>query len=367
MATKRVAVIGAGVVGLAVAHALATRGNEVWLFEKHARVGAETSSRNSEVLHAGLYYPPGSLKARLCVEGRERLVAFCQREGVAWRNTGKLIVATADDERAELDALASRAAENGAVPLQPWTGPEIRRRWPALHAAAGLFSPATGIIDAHGLMTRLRLRGEQRGVRLLLRHEVTAAEQRSAGWRLTVQQPDKAVTTLDADAVVNAAGLWADAVAELPGVDHTLPRQRFVKGCYFQVQGAPPADTLVYPVPSPSLAGLGTHLTLDLAGQARLGPDVAPAADRLDYAVDAARVDAFLLAAQRFWPALTRDRLVPGYAGIRPKLDAAQPADFLVREGSDHGRPGWVDLLGIESPGLTASLALGAHVAALLA
>ncbi len=358
----RVAIIGAGVVGLAVADALSQRGHVVWVLEKNAQIGEETSSRNSEVVHAGLYYPPDSLKARLCVEGRARLLAFCVREGVAHRTCGKLLVAAETVEMAALDALDGRARANGAEPLVSLSGAEIHRRWPELRAVAGLLSPGTAIIDSHGLMARLRQRAEAAGTHVLLRHRVQAVT-RTADWNLTVAQPNGEDTGLQVDKVVNAAGLWADAVATLPGHDPLLPKQVLVKGSYFRVSGPPPADVLVYPVPSPALVGLGTHLTLDLNGNARLGPDVEPARDRHDYTVDVARLQQFLDAARRFWPNLTADRLHPAYAGIRPKLVGDGVQDFLIREGSLHGRPGWVDLLGIESPGLTASLAIGAEIA----
>lgn len=361
-----VAIIGAGVVGLAVAEALSRAGHTVWVLEKNERVGEETSARNSEVIHAGIYYPAGSLKAALCVEGRARLVDFCQRHDVPWRATGKLIVATADDELPALSAIQDKAVRNGTEPLLPVDAMDLRGRWPGVRAVAALFSTGTGIVDSHALMVRLRGLAEKQGATMLLRHALVAAVHGSDGWTLTVDQPDGLQTALHVDAVVNAAGLWADRVARVALPDANLPEHTLVKGNYFDIVGPSPATTLVYPVPSPSLLGLGTHLTIDLAGNGRLGPDVEPALDRHDYAVDPQRQGAFLSAAQRFLPDLTAASLRPAYAGIRPKLAVDHVADFYIREESARGAPGWVNLLGVESPGLTASLAIAAHVQTLL-
>ena len=362
----QVAVLGAGVVGLAVAEVLSRAGHAVTILEKNARIGEETSSRNSEVIHAGIYYPAGSLKARLCVDGRARLLAFCDQHRVPWQATGKLIVATADDELPGLDAILAKAATNGTEPLLPLDAAEIHARYPNVRAIAALWSTGTGIIDSHALMAKLAQLAQQRGADLLLRHRVEAATRIAAGWRLTVVQPDQTWVDLHADAVVNAAGLWADDVARLVVDAPDLPKHTFLKGNYFDIVGPSPAPTLVYPVPSPSLSGLGTHLTVDLAGRGRLGPDVEPAQDRHDYTVDPMRLESFLAAAQRFLPGLTADRLRPAYAGVRPKLATDRVADFWIAEETGRGAPGWVNLLGIESPGLTASLAIAAHVASLL-
>ncbi len=363
----RVLVIGAGVVGLAVADALATRGHDVVLCERHAAVGQETSSRNSEVLHAGLYYPPGSLKALLCVEGRERLVSFCRTEGVAHQWIGKAIVATDTEELPELAAIQTRAVACGAVPLQPMTRAELARRLPQVRAVAGLWSPGTGIVDSHGLMQRLLARLlRQDGVLLLGREVVEAELVPSGGFRVTLQ--GAAGREVDRfDAVVNAAGLLADRVARLMAPDPKAVTDVIpVKGSWFALAGPTPADALVYPVPAPHLLGLGVHLTVDRTGRARLGPDTQPATSLEDLRVDPSRAAAFLASAQRYLPGLRLQDLRPDTAGLRPKLAVDRFADFVVDERTSWGRPGWIDLLGIESPGLTASLAIGARVSAMV-
>lgn len=360
-----VVVIGAGVVGLAVAEACSASAATVTVLEAGDRIGTGISSRNSEVIHAGLYYPTGSLKASLCVEGRERLAAFCAHHGVDHRWTGKLIVATADDELPGLDRIRMQAEANGARPLLPLSAAEVRSRCPNVRGVAGLWSTGTGIVDSHGLMARLRGLTERRDGLVLCRHRVVAASRGGNGWLLRVQQPDGTVAELQTDVVVNAAGLYADAVARMVCADADLPRQIPVKGSYFDIAGAPPAQTLVYPVPSPTLTGLGTHLTLDLAGRARLGPDVQAARDLDDFAVEADRAATFHQSAARFLPGLRLDQLQPAYAGIRPKLATDRVADFYVRHEAERGLPGWINLIGIESPGLTASLALAQRVVAL--
>lgn len=362
----RTVVVGAGAVGLAVAQRLAGAGVEVWVLERHERVGAETSSRNSEVVHAGIYYATGSLKARLCVAGREQLARLIDRGEVAGRWTGKLIVAVQEAEIAELAVIAGRASDNGARPLHSLSCAELSARVPGLRGVAGLWSTGTGIVSAHDLMTWCRRRAERHGAEILLRHRLLSARQAANGWTLQVQQPDGTAVELPCDSVVNAAGLHADKVARLAVDDAALPRQVLVKGNYFDVSGVPLADTLVYPVPPKNLVGLGTHLTLDLAGQCRLGPDVEPATGTEDFAVDAARAAQFFAAASRFFPALRPEQLRPAYAGIRPKLATDRAADFYIAHESGRGAPGWVNLLGIESPGLTASLAIADMVADLL-
>lgn len=362
----RTVVIGGGVVGLAVAHRLARTGSEVWLIERHDRTGTETSSRNSEVIHAGLYYAPGTDKAALCVQGRAQLAHLIARGHVHGRWTGKLIVAVDDSEIGELAKIAARAVANGAEPLVAMTAADIAKRCPHVSGVAGLWSTGTGVVDAHSLMAWLRRRAERDGAEVLLRHSVCGARQKTQGWQLDVLQPDGAQVGIDCDAVVNAAGLTADRVAQWAVADVTLPQHILVKGSYFDIMGAQPADTLVYPVPAPHLVGLGTHVTVDLAGQCRLGPDVQPATGTGDYAVDPSRADSFFRAAIRFLPALRPEQLRPSYAGIRPKLATDRAADFYIAEESARGAQGWVNLLGIESPGLTASLAVADKVAALL-
>lgn len=348
-------VIGAGVVGLAVGRALAQQGLETLVLERAEAIGTATSSRNSEVIHAGLYYPSGSLKARLCVQGRERLYRFCESHGVEHRRCGKLLVASGDAERARLRQIAAQAAVNGVHDLQALGGDEVRRLEPALRADEALLSPSTGIVDSHGLMLALQGDLERAGGALVLRSPVHAVQRVDGGFDL-----DVAGMALQARVVVNAAGLWAPALAAALVAD--APPARFAKGSYFSLSGRAPFSRLVYPMPGE--AGLGIHLTLDLAGQARFGPDVewiAPATpDEIDYCVDPSRAAVFEADIRRYWPALPAGVLQPAYSGVRPKLSGPgeAAADFVIDGPARHGVPGLVNLMGIESPGLTACLAI---------
>ncbi len=360
MEAVEVLVVGAGVVGLAAARALALQGREVVVAEAARVIGSGTSSRNSEVIHAGLYYPPGSLKARTCVEGRERLYAHCRAHGVEHRRCGKLIVASSDAQVAQLDAIAEAAWANGVANLRRLSGAECRALQPGLRAEAGLLSPSTGILDAHGYMLSLQGEAEANGCAFAFGTEVSAVAPGPDG--LTVSF-DGAPQLL-AQVVVNAAGLQAAALAtkvEGLGAGH-VPRLHLAKGSYFALTGRSPFSQLVYPVPE--AGGLGVHLTLDLAGQARFGPDV-EWVDRIDYHVDPARMHQVYAAVRTFWPGLPDGRLAPGYAGVRPKLSGpGEPAaDFRIDGPAQHGIAGLINLFGIESPGLTASLALGDVVA----
>lgn len=361
-------VIGAGVVGLAVARALAVdHGREVTVIEAADAFGTGISARNSEVIHGGLYYPPGSRKARWCVEGRRRLVAWCERNRVDHRVCGKLIVAQAG-EAAALEQIASRARAAGVTELQWRDGAAARAMEPALRCEAALWSPVTGIVDSHGLMRSLLADLERAGGALAVSSRVVGGTVGPARpHRLKVAAGTETVT-VEADRIVNAAGLQAPAVAAaLDGMPpHAVPRQWRAKGHYFSLAGRAPFSRLIYPAPSE--AGLGIHLTLDLGGQARFGPDVEwlddGAAD--DYAVDVRRQPQFEAAVRRYWPGLADGALQPAYSGIRPKLvgPGAEAADFRVDGPAEHGIPGLLQLFGIESPGLTASLALAAEVAA---
>lgn len=350
-------VVGAGVVGLAVARALAMAGREVVLVEAADAIGTGTSSRNSEVVHAGLYYPAGSLKAQLCVEGRERLYAYCASRGVAHRRCGKLIVATDASQHAALDALLAAAHRNGVTDVQALDAADARRREPALACSAALWSPSTGIVDSHGLMLALQGEAEDRGAMLALKSPVERGEVGAGGIVLQVggEQPMR----VRARRVVNSAGLHAPALAaRLDGLDaQFVPPARYCKGSYFALAGRAPFSHLVYPMHDH--AGLGVHLTLDLAGQARFGPDT-EWVDAIDYRVEPRRADAFYAAIRRYWPALPDGALAPAYAGIRPKIvGPGEPAaDFVIQGPAVHGVPGLVNLFGIESPGLTASLAI---------
>lgn len=370
MADASVAVVGAGVVGLAVAARLAPSHPELVLVERHERHGQETSSRNSEVIHAGIYYPSGSLKARLCVEGRERLYAYCARRGVAHRAIGKLIVALAAAEEPALAALAALGRANGA-PLEDLSGAAARALEPRVPACAGLLSPRTGIVSAHGLMDALLHDATAAGAVFQPRARLVALERRSGDWQLTLATPD-GLESFTAERVVNAAGLEADTVAALAGIDLDAAgyRQHWAKGCYFAVSAGYDGwlSRLVYPVPGTH--SLGVHAVLGLDGRLRFGPDVAYLAARtLDYAVDESRRGDFGEAVRRLLPGLRDEALSPDIAGIRAKLQGPGQGfrDFVVSDETARGLPGLVNLLGIDSPGLTSSLALAEEVARLVA
>lgn len=359
-------VIGAGVVGLAIARALAMAGREVVVVEQHGAIGEETSARNSEVIHAGIYYPADSLKARLCIGGARALYEYCAAKGVAHRRCGKLIVAVHPEQTAALAALRERGRANGAAELEWLSASELAAREPAVLGAAAVWSPATGIIDSHALMLALLGDLEQHGGALALRTRFVEGELDGGRVRVTCDA-DGDRYELVARTVVNAAGLHASRVAHaLRGfAAREIPATHYAKGNYFVLSGPSPFSHLVYPLPEPG--GLGIHATLDLAGRARFGPDV-EWVDRLDYAVDASRAERFYAAIRTYWPALPDGGLTPGYAGIRPKITSrGEPAgDFLIRATAEDGAE-LVELFGIESPGLTASLAIGAHVRSLLA
>ncbi|WP_420843659.1 NAD(P)/FAD-dependent oxidoreductase [Marinobacter salexigens] len=349
-------VIGAGVVGLAVARTLAKAGHEVVVLEAGDCFGEGISSRNSEVIHAGIYYPESSLKARLCVEGRRQLYEYCERRKVGHQKCGKWIVATNEAQSSGLESIQARASANG-VPLQLWDGPSVARQLPEARSNAGLWSPETGIVDTHGLMLALLGELEDAGGSLALRSPVERIES-VAGAHL-VQVGGAAPCMLKARNLINAAGLGAVPLTRnwhgLP--DSQRPTQWFARGVYFSYSGRHPFSNLIYPVPEPG--GLGVHLTLDLAGQARFGPDV-EWIEREEYGVDPERVNAFVAGIRQWWPGLEAERLQPAYAGIRPKLKDAEGGffDFRIDGPQEHGIPGLVNLFGIESPGLTSCLAI---------
>jgi len=360
-----IVVAGAGVVGLAVARALTAAGREVVILEKADSFGTEISSRNSEVIHAGLYYPTGSLKARLCVEGRDKLYRYCASRGVAHRRCGKLIVAVERDQLPALDALARLAAENGVGDIERLSDACVRHLEPELKAAGGLYSPSTGIVDSHGLMLSLLGEAEAGGAVIAYNTEITRARLTGRGVEISINGEDRPV--LDAKLLINAAGLHAPALARsIEGFPaERVPQSWLARGCYFSMTGRTPFRRLIYPLPEPG--GLGVHLTLDLAGQARFGPDV-EWIDAIDYAVDPGRAEAFAASIRRYWPGLDPSRLSPAYAGIRPKLSGPgmTAADFRIDGPADHGDLPVVHLYGIESPGLTSSLAIADHVVRLL-
>ena len=361
-------VIGAGVVGLAAARALALAGREVIVLEAAAAFGSGTSSRSSEVIHAGIYYAAGSLKARLCVQGKQRLYDYCAERGIGHRRCGKLIVATSQAQASQLRAIAARAAANGVHDLR-WLGrAEAQALEPALECQAALLSPSTGIVDSHGLMLSLLGDVQRAGGVLAVHSEVKSlqagASIASPAIEIEVGEGG-ARTTLRARQVVNAAGLGAIALAHrtrgLPAAARPPLPTRWAKGNYFTLAGRAPFRHLVYPVVEPDSPSLGVHLTLDLGGQAKFGPDVEWQDRPDDYRVDPARADAFSAEVRRYWPGLPPGALQPGYAGIRPKRTGpGEPAaDFLIQGPRLHGVPGLVNLFGIESPGLTSCLSIG--------
>ena len=359
-------VVGAGVVGLAIGRALAQRGLETIVLERANAIGTGTSSRNSEVIHAGIYYPAGSLKARLCVAGRELLYRYCESHGVDHRRCGKLLVATNDAQVAKLAQIQAQAACNGVHDLRRLDAAQLHALEPELAAVAALHSPSTGIVDSHGLMLALQGDLEAAGGALARLSPVLSIGRGHvhAGAAHVVRVGGEAPMALAARLVVNAAGLWAPGVAAAIAslAPQHVPQARYAKGNYFALAGRAPFSHLIYPIPE--AAGLGVHLTLDLAGQARFGPDVewiAPASpDAIDYRVDAQRAAAFEAEIRRYWPGLPAGALQPAYSGVRPKLQApgASAQDFVLQGPAEHGVAGLLNLYGIESPGLTASLAL---------
>ncbi len=364
-----VVVVGAGAVGLAAAAALARSHRGVVVLERHGQVATEISSRNSEVIHAGIYYPEGSRKARMCVEGRERLYRHCEDRGVPQRKLGKIIVATCEEEVGVLEDLRARGCANGVADLEMLSGDEVRRREPPLRAVAGLFSPSTGIVDAHSLCLSYAAEAESHGAQIAFRNRVVGIDAVGNGFRVTAVGDDGEASAVTCAAVVNAAGLSGDAVAELVGidVDERGYRLHLCKGDYFSLApGAPLRLTrLVYPVQT--RAGLGIHATLDLGGRIRFGPDTTYV-DSVDYDVDAEKAGSFAEAVGRYLPAIRSEWLSPDYAGLRPKLAGPDESfrDFVIAEESEAGLPGFVNLIGIESPGLTAAGAIAERVVELL-
>ena len=359
-------VIGAGVVGLACARELAGRGIETIIVERHETFGQETSSRNSEVIHAGLYYPAGTLKARLCVEGSRALYAYCAGRGIAHRRCGKLVVAASEAQLAYLQALREQAVRNGVVDTRLLDAEEAVGMEPALHCAAALHSPSTGIVDSHALMLALLGDAEARGAAFSPNTVVHAIEASDGLIRLTIDSAGETML-LDADRVINAAGLSAVALARtLPGYPAALlPQAYLAKGNYYALAGRSPFSHLIYPVPE--AGGLGVHLTLDLGGRSRFGPDV-EWIETIDYGVDPRRADRFYAEVRKYWPGLPDDSLQPAYSGIRPKIagPGAPNADFLIQGQQEHGIDGLVNLFGIESPGLTACLPIATYVCDML-
>src|SRR5579872_2795833 len=354
-------VIGAGVIGLAIARRLALAGREVIVLEAAEGIGTVTSSRNSEVIHAGIYYKAGSLMARFCVNGKRALYEYCASHGIPHKNCGKLIVATTPKETEKLQSIRAHAEANGVLDMQLLSGEAARAMEPALRCDAALLSPSTGIIDSHAYMLALRGDAEDAGAFFAFHTPLLGAKAHRG--RVELDAGGEAPMTLECRLLVNAAGLNAAATARaIDGMPiELIPPAYLAKGNYFSCSAKAPFSHLIYPVPEPG--GLGVHLTLDMAGQARFGPDV-EWVDHIDYAVDPVRGERFYPAIRKYWPTLPDGALMPSYSGIRPKIvpPAVAVQDFMIQGPKDHGIDGLINLFGIESPGLTSSLAIADHV-----
>lgn len=359
-------VLGAGVIGLAIARELALSGRDVLVADQAENIGTGTSSRNSEVIHAGLYYTPGSLKARSCVRGKDLLYAYCAERGIAHQRTGKLIVAANEAETRQLNVIAQRARQCSVSDLTCIDGSQAARLEPRLVCHSALVSPSTGIVDSHALMLALQGDAENHGAYCVF-HTPFLRGRRLGNGTFELEFGGNEAQTLTARTVINATGLHAPDVArQIANTPHdAIPVARYCKGTYFTLTGRSPFSHLIYPVPNNS--GLGVHLTLDMGGQAKFGPDT-EWIDTIDYRIDANRADDFYATIRQYWPDLPDDALQPGYTGIRPKITGPDTAaaDFLILGPRDHGVSGLVHLMGIESPGLTACLALAQHVMATL-
>jgi L-2-hydroxyglutarate oxidase LhgO len=368
-----ITIIGAGVVGLAIAAEVARPGRDICILERHEAFGRETSSRNSEVVHAGIYYTPGSLKARLCVEGRDLLYALCERHAIPCKRLTKIIVASSADEIPRLEAIRANAIENGAGDLRMLSRSEIADIEPDVKAEAAFLSPLTGIVDSHSLMAHFERVAQDAGALPSYHANVVGIDRLpgASGFRVTIEEEGETFD-FETRVLVNSAGLGADHIAAMAGIDIDAAdyRLRPCKGSYFSVQGpnARRVGRLVYPLPYAHGEGVGVHVTLDLQGRVRLGPDVEYTDSRDDYAVDPTKRQAFFESARKFLPFLALDDLAPDMAGIRPKLqEPGEPTrDFVIRHEADRDLPGLINLIGIESPGLTASPAIARHVAGII-
>ncbi|MFT6372589.1 MAG: L-2-hydroxyglutarate oxidase LhgO [Gammaproteobacteria bacterium] len=360
-------VVGAGVIGLATARALALAGRDVIVIEANDCIGSETSSRNSEVIHAGIYYPAGSLKALFCVQGRKQLYDFCDERQLPYQRCGKFIIATDEKQTNQLQTIQKAALANGVEDIVAVDKLEIQHREPQLQCVAGLWSPSTGIIDSHSYMLALQGDIEDSGGTIVFNSKVTSGAKEGRLLKLEVQNGDSLFQLL-AKTVVNCAGLGGDQLAHsIKGINkNSLPKYSYAKGNYFTYQGKTPFSSLIYPVPNDH--GLGVHITLDMIGNMRFGPDV-EWVDEINYDVDSARSDKFYSAIRAYWPNLPDKSILPAYSGIRPKINGKglPTADFYIQGEKEHGVTGLINLFGIESPGLTSSLALADYVRDMLA
>lgn len=360
-------VIGAGVVGLATAEILSRNNYRVLVIEKENRIGTGVSSRNSEVIHAGIYYPPGSLKSRLCIRGKELLYGWCKEKNVPHKNIGKYIIAVNTEELEKLEAIRFNASEAGMMDLYAVSKEEINKEEPYVYCTGGLFSPTTGIISAHGLMDSFKCSAVEKGADFLFNAKVKSFSKNSASDAYHVQIMDSSgeLTEIEVASAINCAGLYSDQVAAILGVQNPDYKLKLVKGNYFRLKGNKDAFRhLIYPVPMPKLHGLGVHVTLDLNGGVRFGPDVEKEPLKEEkYFVDESRQAEFYNAVKAYFPSVQFDDLLPDMAGIRPRLAAERDFnDFIIRKESDCGLPGVINCVGIESPGLTASMAIAEYI-----
>ena len=366
-----ITIIGAGVVGLAIAAQVASRNRAVYVLEKNERFGQETSSRHSGVIHSGIYYPEGSLKAKLCVEGNRLLYELCGKHGIGHKKLVKLIVAASDEETGQLQELKAKGLRNGAVGLKIISRREMKKLEPNVNGVAALFSPSTGIIDSHALMEYFAVRAKDGGAEIAYRKKVVGIEKVSDGYKVTVAEGDKGKFSFTTRILINCAGLYCDKMAELAGIDIDKAGYglHYCKGEYFTVGNGKGrlVKRLIYPVPEVKGTGLGVHVTLDLEGRMRLGPNT-QYVDSIDYTVDSRHKDSFYGAAKKMLPFIEYGDLEPEMAGIRPKLQGPGEdiRDFVIRDESDKGLPGFINLIGIESPGLTSSPAIARYVARLV-
>jgi L-2-hydroxyglutarate oxidase LhgO len=366
-----ITIIGAGVVGLAIAAQVAGHNRSVYVLEKNERFGQEISSRHSGVIHSGIYYPQGSLKAKLCVEGNHLIYELCQKHSISYKKLGKLIVAISDEETEQLQELKEKGRRNGATGLKIISRNELKKLEPNVKGVAALLSPSTGIIDAHALMEHFAARAKDGGAEIACRKKMVGIEKLSDGYKVTVEEDEKDKFSFATHILINCAGLYCDKIAEFAGihVDKAGYRLHYCKGEYFSVGGGKNklVKRLIYPMPEVKGTGLGVHATLDLEGRMRLGPN-AEYVDSIDYSVDSRHKDSFYTSAKRMLPFIEYEDLEPEMAGIRPKLQGPgeDVKDFVIKDESDKGLPGFINLIGIESPGLTSSPAIARYVAGLV-
>lgn len=366
-----ITIIGAGVIGLAIANKVSLANKNVFIIERNRTFGQETSSRNSEVIHAGIYYPKDSLKAKFCVKGKQLLYNFCKQYDVPHNNCGKLIVATTREEIPLLDDLIQKAQNNGVDDIRFLSNFEIKELEPNIQCSAALFSPSTGIVDSHALMKQLQTNAVNNGVQFAYGSQVKGIRKIAGGYEVLLNDSDGQDFSFTSRNVINSAGLESDQISNMLGMKDESLKIIFCKGNYFRVK--PPknklVNSLVYPVPNPNLEGIGIHVTVDMGGGVKLGPDVEwMGQNKYDYSVDIGKHKAFYNSAKKFLPFLEYNDLVPEMAGIRPKIQKPGETvrDFYIKEESDKGFPGFVNLIGIESPGLTSSLAIAEYVEVLL-